>query len=169
MLPMLRMMSRYNAWANGYAYEAAAALDEDRYRKDCGAFFRSIHGTLNHLLATDMIWMKRFTGTGEAPDRLDAIVADDFATLRTAREAFDGRIVDYVDWLTDEAIATPFSYVRVSSPEPVTQPLGPALMHLFNHQTHHRGQVHALLTRLANTAPSFDLLAYQRASGDGMR
>ena len=72
----------YNAWANRRLYDAAALLSDGEYRADKGAFFKSMHGTLNHLLATDRIWMKRFTGEGEAPDRLDAIVHERLADLR---------------------------------------------------------------------------------------
>ena len=70
----------YNAWANRRVYNAAAELGDADYRADRSAFFKSMHGTLNHLLATDYIWMKRFTGEGEAPERLDAIV---HANLKT--------------------------------------------------------------------------------------
>ena len=75
----------YNAWANRRLYDAAAQLSDAEYRADKGAFFKSMHGTLNHLLATDRIWMKRFTGEGEAPDRLDAILHDRLPDLRAAR------------------------------------------------------------------------------------
>ena len=154
----------YNAWANNRLYDAAAQLSDDEYRADKGAFFKSMHGTLNHLLATDRIWMKRFTGEGEAPDRLDAILFDTLDQLRAAREAEDRRIIDFVDRLDDARIAGTIKYRRVSTPEVFEQPLGPALAHWFNHQTHHRGQVHALLTGLAGQAPELDLLIYQRLS-----
>ena len=85
------MFAAYNRWANSRVYEAASELTDEEYRRDVGAFFRSLHGTLNHLLATDRIWMKRFTGEGEAPNRLDAIVHEDFPTLRAAREAEENR------------------------------------------------------------------------------
>ena len=94
----------YNAWANRRLYDAAAQLSDAEYRADKGAFFKSMHGTLNHLLATDRIWMKRFTGEGEAPDRLDAILHERLADLRAAREAEDRRIVAWVGGL-DEAQA----------------------------------------------------------------
>ena len=93
----------YNAWANNRLYDAAAQLSDDEYRADKGAFFKSMHGTLNHLLATDRIWMKRFTGEGEAPDRLDAMLHDRLPDLRAARDAEDRRIVAWVGSL-DEAI-----------------------------------------------------------------
>ena len=152
----------YNAWANGRLYDAAARLSDADYRADRGVFFRSMHGTLNHLLATDRIWMRRVTGSGDAPDRLDAILHDDFAGLRAAREAEDRRIVDWVGGLDAAALAGSIRYRRVSSPEEFVQPLSPALDHWFNHQAHHRGQAHALLTGLGQAAPELDLLYYQR-------
>src|SRR5215471_13898002 len=152
----------YNAWANRRLYEAAASLTDSEYRADKGAFFKSMHGTLNHLLATDWIWMKRFTGTGEAPDRLDAIVHQDFASLRGAREAEDRRILDWIASLDDAALDGVIRYRRVSTPDEFVQPLKPALDHWFNHQTHHRGQAHMILTSLGKAAPELDLLFYQR-------
>ena len=157
-----RMFGRYNAWANGRLYDAAAQLTTGQYRADRGAFFKSVHGTLNHLLATDRIWMQRFTGAGDAPDRLDAILFETFETLRAAREAEDRRIVDFVNRLDDARIAGTIKYRRVSSPEEFEQQLAPALAHWFNHQTHHRGHVHALLTGLVGEAPELDLLYFQR-------
>jgi len=152
----------YNAWANRRMYEAAAALTDAEYRADQRAFFRSMHGTLNHLLATDRIWMQRFTGEGTAPDRLDAILHERLAELRAAREAEDRRIVDWVASLDDARLAGVIRYRRVSTPEAFVQPLMPALDHWFNHQTHHRGQAHMILTTLGKKAPELDLLYYQR-------
>jgi uncharacterized damage-inducible protein DinB len=157
-----RMFGRYNGWANDRLYEAAAALSTEQYRADRGAFFKSVHGTLNHLLVTDRIWMKRFTGEGDVPDRLDAILYEAFADLRGARRSEDASILRYVDGLDDRRIAGTIKYRRVSSPEAFEQQLAPALAHWFNHQTHHRGQVHALLTGLTGTAPELDLLFFQR-------
>jgi uncharacterized damage-inducible protein DinB len=159
-----RMFGHYNAWANNRLYEAAARLSTEQYRADRGAFFKSVHGTLNHLLATDRIWMQRFTGEGEAPNRLDAILFETFDQLHAAREAEDRRIVDFVDGLDDVRIAGTIKYRRVTSPEQFEQPMAPALAHWFNHQTHHRGQVHALLTGLVGQAPELDLLMFQRLS-----
>lgn len=164
----LPMLARYNRWANALVYRAAAELPDTDYRADCGAAFRSVHGTLNHLVAADLIWMKRFTGEGDAPGTLDTIVADDLSDLETARRALDARITGWVEGLSADDLAATFSYVRATMPEPVTQPLAPALVHFFNHHTHHRGQVHAMLTRLAGRAPALDLLLYQRESGEGM-
>ena len=159
-----RMFGRYNAWANSRLYDATARLSPEQYRADRGAFFKSVHGTLNHLLVTDRIWMQRFTGTGTSPDRLDTILFETLDELRPAREAEDRRIVDFVDGLDDTRFAGSIRYRRVSSPEVFEQPLAPALAHWFNHQTHHRGQVHAVLTGLVGQAPELDLLYYQRLS-----
>jgi uncharacterized damage-inducible protein DinB len=154
--------ARYNAWANRRLYDAAALLSDAEYHADQGAFFKSMHGTLNHLLATDRIWMKRFTGEGEAPERLDAILHERFADLRAAREGEDRRITTWVDNLDETRLKGVIRYRRVSTPDEFVQPLMPALDHWFNHQTHHRGHAHMILTSLGKTAPELDLLYYQR-------
>ncbi|KMZ13671.1 dinb protein [Candidatus Burkholderia humilis] len=158
------MFARYNAWANTRLYDAARALSDADYRADRGVFFKSMHGTLNHLLATDRVWMYRFTGAGTSPDRLDAILFDTFNALDIARKEEDARIVNYVTSLDAQAFAGTISYRRVNTPDVMTQPLAPALAHWFNHQTHHRGQAHVLLTSLTGRAPELDLLFFQRLS-----
>jgi uncharacterized damage-inducible protein DinB len=162
------MLAGYNAWANGRVYDAAVQLSDAEYRADRGAFFKSMHGTLNHLLVADRVWMRRFTAEGDAPSRLDAILFDEFLELRAAREAEDARITSYIDGLTEDRIAANFRYSTIVNPREIEQPLGPALTHFFNHQTHHRGQAHAILTGLGREAPVLDLIAYQRATGVGM-
>ena len=159
-----RMFGHYNAWANRRLFEAVAQLSTEQYRADRGAFFKSVHGTLNHLLVTDRIWLQRFTGAGDAPNRLDAILFESFGELRDARETEDQAIVDFVEGLDEARIAGTIRYRRVSSPELFEQQLGPALAHWFNHQTHHRGQVHGLLTGLVGQAPELDLLFFQRTA-----
>lgn len=161
------MFAGYNAWANARLFSAAARLTDAQYRTDKGAFFGSLHGTLNHLLATDMVWMKRFTGEGEAPGRLDAIVHDELAQLDAARRGMDVHIVQYVQGLDDASLAGTITYRRVSTPEVEVQRLAPALAHWFNHQTHHRGQAHAILTSLGHEGPELDLLFYQRLVARG--
>ena len=163
-----RMFAGYNRWANAHLYTAVGALARADYEADRGVFFRSLQGTLNHLLATDRIWMQRFTGAGAAPDRLDAIVCEDFASLRAARQVEDARIEAYVRGLDDRALAGRFGYRRVSTPGVQSQALAPALAHWFNHQTHHRAQAHAVLTGLGRDAPELDLLFYQRRVEHGL-
>ena len=165
--PYFAMLAAYNAWAKGRIYDAAERLSDADYRADRGAFFKSVHGTLNHLLVTDRIWMRRFTGEGDAPNRLDAVLFEQLDELRAARRAEDERIVGYVETLREDALAGRIRYRTISNPADIEQPLAPALIHFFNHQTHHRGQVHALLTGLVGDAPSLDLILFQRESGLG--
>jgi uncharacterized damage-inducible protein DinB len=157
----------YNAWANHRLYGAAALLSDEEYRADQGAFFKSMCGTLNHLLVADRVWMQRFTGEGEAPTRLDAILHEPLAELRAAREAEDRRIAAYVEGLDEAQLAGVIRYRRVSTPEEFVQKLRPALDHLFNHQAHHRGHAHMILTSLGKRAPELDLLYYQREAEAG--
>lgn len=169
MLDTFRMFAGYNAWANERLYDAAAQLSDADYRADRGAFFKSMHGTLNHLLVGDRVWMHRFTGEGPSPTALDAILEDDFEALRAARRAEDRRIMSYVAGLTDEDLAGDIRYRTISRPAAIVQPLRYALPHVFNHQTHHRGQAHCLLTEITGDAPSLDLILYQRETGVGLR
>jgi uncharacterized damage-inducible protein DinB len=162
LLDHYRMFGRYNAWANRLLYDAAAKLTSEQYRADRGVFFKSMHGTLNHLLLTDRVWLQRFTGEQAVANRLDAILYDAFDELRAARDAEDARIVSYVDGLTDDRITGIVKFRRVTTPEEFEEPLAPLLAHWFNHQTHHRGQAHAVLTGLVGEAPELDLLFYQR-------
>lgn len=163
------MFAGYNAWCNRRLYDAAARLSDTDYRARRGAFFSSVHGTLNHLMVGDRIWMQQFTGKGEVPPSLDAILYEDFHDLRAARLAEDARINDYVESLSEQDFAGTIRYRTFVNPANIEQDLAPALDHFFNHQTHHRGQAHALLSGvLGNKAtPSFDLIIYQRETGQG--
>jgi uncharacterized damage-inducible protein DinB len=161
------MFSRYNAWANERLYDAAAKLSDADYRADRGAFFKSMHGTLNHLLVGDRIWMHRFTGTEPTSDKLDSILYEDFSALREARRNEDARINRFVDGLSTADLDGNIRYRTITNPQDIEQPLAPALDHFFNHQTHHRGQAHGLLTAITGDAPSFDLIIFQRTSGLG--
>jgi uncharacterized damage-inducible protein DinB len=172
MVERYRMFAGYNSWANERIYEAATRLSDSDYRADRGAFFGSMHGTLNHLLVGDRIWMHRFTGSGDAPNKLDAILFEKLSDLRDARRAEDLRISRYCESLDEKALTGEFTYRTISKPATITQKLAPALDHFFNHQTHHRGQAHCLLTTIAGrgAAPSLDLILFQRETGfDGIK
>ena len=156
------MFAAYNAWANQRIYEATSGLTKAEFVRDAGAFFKSMRGTLNHLLVADRIWLKRFTGEGDAPAALDAILYIDFAKLRAARVQEDKRLMVWVGSLSEKAFAGRFTYMTVTDMRTVSQRLAPALAHLFNHQTHHRGQAHTILTVLGKEAPSLDLIYFQR-------
>jgi uncharacterized damage-inducible protein DinB len=160
--PHLLMMATYNRWANRRLYGAAAALTDDQYRRDVGVYFKSVHGTLNHLLVADRIWMHRLQGTGEQPRTLDAILCQDLAALAAARATEDERILGFVAARTQAALDAVWEY-RTLNGTPQRQPVREILAHLFNHQTHHRGHAHAALTRLGvPEPPSLDLLIMQR-------
>jgi uncharacterized damage-inducible protein DinB len=161
-----RMFAAYNAWANERLYDKAATLSDADYRADRGAFFKSVHGTLNHLLVGDRVWMQRFDEQGEIPRSLDVILYD-FASLRAARIAEDARITRYIEELTEADLGKRIRYRAMSNPAEVEQDLAPALAHFFNHQTHHRGQAHCLFTQITGTAPSFDMVVLQRETGIG--
>src|SRR3712207_8042096 len=117
------MMAGYNAWCNERLYDVAAQLSDADYCADRGAFFKSVHGTLNHLLVADRIWMRRFTGEGEAPARLDAILFADLGELRAARVREDERIAAYIEGLTDATLSGTIRYRTITNPADVEQPL----------------------------------------------
>ena len=157
-----QMFASYNGWANYRVYMAASKLSDDEYRKDCGVFFKSMHGTLNHILVADLIWMGRFEGVSGAPTKLDATLYKDLSSLLEARRELDNRIIGWTNELTDDQIAGDFTYMPITEPAEVTAPLGPCVAHFFNHQTHHRGHAHAILTQLTGDAPSLDMVEYFR-------
>ncbi|EJC78701.1 hypothetical protein Rleg4DRAFT_0269 [Rhizobium leguminosarum bv. trifolii WSM2297] len=165
MLRQYRMFAAYNRWANAQVYAAAAELSDAEFRSDRGAFFGSLHRTLNHLLVADRIWMKRFTGTGDAPKTLDAVLYEELDALAAARRAEDERIVAWTGTLDAITLAANFTYSPVTQPIEITQPLSLALAHLFNHQTHHRGQCHMTLTALGKPSLGLDLLYFLRGEG----
>lgn len=156
------MFAAYNQWANGRIYDAAAELHEEELGRDVGAFFGSLLGTLNHLLAVDRVWMKRFTGEGDAPANTAAVLHRAFPDLRLAREAEDKRILHWMGGMTEKSLAGRFSYMTVDM-RTVSQRLSPALSHFFNHQTHHRGQAHMCLTALGRPSVALDLALFQRS------
>jgi uncharacterized damage-inducible protein DinB len=161
----LKVMAAYNHWANRLVYDAAAALSEGELHRDTGAFFGSVFGTLSHLLTADRVWLHRFTGEGPHPATLDERPYSTFPELRAARKIEDIRIIVYVDSLSTEQLESQISYTPLSMPGLVQHRLSPALSHMFNHQTHHRGQVHAGLTGLGKPSLAIDLIYFLRLEG----
>jgi uncharacterized damage-inducible protein DinB len=157
-----KLLAAYNRWANARLYAAALDLSDLSYRLQTGVYFGSLHGTLNHLLLTDRLWLKRLTGEGDHPNELDAILYEDRIELTKARIVEDNRLVEVTGKYDETALSSLFSY-RTTSGMPQSQVLADMLLHLFNHQTHHRGQAHACLSILTGgEPPSLDLLAFQR-------
>ncbi|MFN3650342.1 MAG: DinB family protein [Armatimonadota bacterium] len=153
-----RLMSRYNRWMNERFYDLCAALSEEDRKADRGAPFRSIHGTLNHLLLADRVWLGRFLDDPFRVESLSQELYADFDELRAARKETDDRIDAWVAGLTPERLAGPLRYVGIVVPEPRTLPLWFAASHFFNHQTHHRGQLSTLLEQAGCDIGVTDLL-----------
>lgn len=164
------MFAGYNRWADERVLRAAAALAPSDFVADHGAFFGSLCGTLNHIVVTNRIWMRRFTGTGPLQTRLDEILTTDLAELAALMRAEDERIIAYIDGLDAAALGGFFSYRTIANPAEIRQRLATALAHFFNHQSHHRGQATAILTRIGgrDACESLDLLQFQRATGIGL-
>jgi uncharacterized damage-inducible protein DinB len=154
----VRLMANYNGWMNARLYAAAGRLDASALREDRGAFFRSILGTLNHLVVADIIWMQRFathptarpaleTVAGMAtPTALDQILADDLGRLREVRDGLDRAITAFCDAIGEADLDAVLTYARTDGAAQRKR-LGPLLSHFFNHQTHHRGQVTTMLSQ----------------------
>jgi uncharacterized damage-inducible protein DinB len=152
-----QMLARYNTIANERLYEACGRLNEEEYRRERAASFRSVHGTLNHILLGDRIWMARFTGTDyTTTPALGNELYPDFPSLRAARVAEDARIEAFMGKATEDFLCQELRYVN-SVGEPHADPSGLLLAHLFNHQTHHRGQVHVMLSQAAVKPPALDM------------
>ncbi len=146
----------YNRLANRTLYEACAALPDEERRRDLGAFFGSVHGTLNHLLLGDRIWMTRFEGGSHPSTNLGAVLFEEFDALRAAREAMDRRIETFFAALPAGFPERALRYINNSGID-TTDPASVILPHFFNHQTHHRAQVHTMLSQLGHDPPVLDL------------
>ena len=153
-------MARYNRWQNRSLLTAAGTLPDAERRRERGAFFGSIHATLNHLLWGDRIWMSRFAGTpAPAPKSVKESTAyySDWADLARERTAFDEVIVDWAGRIDPAWLAGDLTYFSGIAQRNVTRPAALLVVHMFNHQTHHRGQVHAMLTAAGTKPDDTDL------------
>jgi uncharacterized damage-inducible protein DinB len=160
-------LARYNRWMNGKLYGLAAALSDEERKRDRGAFFKSMHGTFNHLLVADRIWLSRFRSEpvldgfmGPGIRSLDQELCWDFADLRRERALTDAELSAWVSELTEERLAEPLVFQRGGLRQEC--PLWWAVAHVFNHQTHHRGQITTLLTQSGSDPGVTDLFAMLR-------
>jgi len=160
--------ARYNRWMNDKLYGLAATLGDEARKRDSGAFFKSIHGTFNHLLLADRVWLARFTGVASPPDfigpggirSLDQELYADFDDLRQERALTDDALTAWASELTPERLAAPLVYDRLGQRH--ESPLWWAVAHVFNHQTHHRGQITTLLMQQCRDPGVTDLFAMLR-------
>ena len=156
-----RTLARFNRWANEKIYDCAANLSETDYRRDRGAFFGSVHNTLNHLLVVDRIWRGRLEGEESGIRALDQILYEDFEPLREARSREDEALIAFADGVGPDDVSRPLAYRGIDG-STYEVPVGLILNTLFNHQTHHRGQVHCLLTQSGITIPALDILYFTK-------
>ena len=160
------MMARFNRWVNARLYESVAQLSDAQYRQDVGLFFGSVHATLNHLLVGDLIWTRRLRGEPNGLKSLTDIVEDDFANLRRVRVAEDDRFVAQVDAMTPADLDRVIVYTRMLGSGQEEVRARHILATLNNHQTHHRGQVHAALTQAGIEPPAIDVIYFLGEIGE---
>lgn len=159
------LMARYNTLANTRLYNACADLNDAERRKDRGAFFGSIHQTLNHIMVGDLLWFGRLRDGETAALGLTDILYDEFETLRDARAALDAEMEVFAENLTPDAIAGDLAY-RDSAGHAMTNPFATCMTQMFNHATHHRGQIHCMLTQAGHSDPPiFDVHYVLREAG----
>jgi uncharacterized damage-inducible protein DinB len=151
-----QMLARYNRIANERLFASCAELDDAEYRKRRAGSFGGIHGLLNHILLGDRRWIGLFDGGERATPPLNQILYDDFSGLRSARVREDARIESFFAGLDAAFWIRPFAYTNNRGKEYV-ETAHVACNHLFNHQTHHRGQVHVMLSQTPVAPPSLDL------------
>jgi uncharacterized damage-inducible protein DinB len=153
----VQTLAAYNRWMNDKLYAACAELSDAERKADRKAFFKSIHGTLNHILLADRVWFGRFIGKPVKFKSLDEELYADFADLRAERGSTDQDIEGWAQGLSDEQLAGKLRFTSMLRPEPLEYDLWILVTHFFNHQTHHRGQVTALLSQLGKEYGVTDL------------
>ena len=155
----VQRMARYNRWQNESLYGAADRLSDAERRSDRGAFFQSIHGTLSHILWADGVWMSRFEKSERPPGGIkeSVLLYPDWDGLKARRAAMDTFIVMWADGLKDKSLECNLSWFSGSAQRDITRPAWELVTHFFNHQTHHRGQVHAMLTHAGGKPYETDL------------
>lgn len=165
----IQIFGEYNRWINERIFAGAAKLSDTDLKLDRGAFFGSILGTLNHLMVGDIVWLKRFAASPEnfaslkrvlileTPNSLAAELYDSLETLREAREELDRDIIAFCDEVSEGQLAEKLDYKNFKG-DSYSNKLGLLAQHLFNHQTHHRGQVTTLLSQAGIDVGETDLL-----------
>lgn len=166
----VRLMAQYNAWMNERLYAVCATLPDEERKRDRQAFFGSIHATLNHILAGDTIWMQRFAthpayaaalapvAALTSPYKLDSELFADFDALARHRAWFDAQVLAWAETVADADLAADLTYTNRAG-ETFRRDFFGLVMHFFNHQTHHRGQVTTLLSQRGLDVGVTDLVA----------
>jgi uncharacterized damage-inducible protein DinB len=155
-LTVFQELAHYNRIANQRLYESCAHIGDDEYRRQRAGSFGSIHALLNHGLLADRIWMSRFSGGGKSTPPLNTVLYNEFSALRTAREQDDIAMEEFFRNAPTSFLTERLSYTNSKSVHYEDAAL-PAVLHMFNHQTHHRGQVHVMLSQCGVQPPSLDM------------
>ena len=151
-----QLLANFNAWANMKIFSACKGLDDAEYKKDRRAFFSSIHGTLNHLLVVDRAYISRIEGIDHGLKSFDQILFESLLQLEEARINEDKRLIDLVNSLSLESIHKEITYKGFETGN-TTYTINMILITLFNHQTHHRGQIHNMLSQAGIKPPQIDI------------
>ena len=147
-MEQFNIQAKYNKWMNDHFYMLSDSIADDERKRDVGAFFKSIHGTLNHILLGDRLWMSRFQNTDFDIESLDQELYSDYAELKNQRAITDSNISNYVGSLTSDALNQPITFVSKVKQSEHTYILRDCILHFFQHQIHHRGQVSTLISQL---------------------
>jgi len=165
----LTLLADYNQWMNQQLYQCAAQLSAEQYRQDMRSFFPSMEATLNHIMVADLYWLRRFSTHSSnyktlmalqhkpIPKGLDDLIYPEFAALQQARCELDELIVRFIEEIPPSDLATAISYATIKG-QAHNRCFGSLLIHFFNHQTHHRGQVTTLFSQFGIDYGCTDLL-----------
>ncbi|MFV1985375.1 MAG: DinB family protein [Thiohalomonadales bacterium] len=147
-MEQLKIQAQYNKWMNDHFYTLCDSISDEERKRDTGAFFKSIHGTFNHILLGDRLWMSRFQGTTFDVESLDQELYSDYGELKNQRIITDKTIAQYVESLTNEVLDKPITFVSKVKQSEHTYILRDCILHFFQHQIHHRGQISTLISQL---------------------
>ena len=159
------MMARFNGWVNDKIYAEVAKLDDAAYRGNAGLFFGSLHATLNHIMVVDRLWTGRVEGIDRGVKSLNQILHEDFASLHAARREEDTRLIALTDRLTPDKLQSTVRYSTADRTRTMEARVWDMLAGMFNHQTHHRGQIYSVLLQRGQKMPDIDLIYYLAETG----
>lgn len=142
------LMAQYNKWMDEKLYKVCSEIPDTERRKDMGAFFKSIHGTLNHIYYGDLAWIERLRDNSFTPRKLGEYLFYDFEELREAQSKMDDEILAWSKTLNEEFLSKPYDYISNVDMKKRVIPIWVLAVHMFNHQTHHRGQLTTLIKQL---------------------
>lgn len=151
------LMARYNEWMNSRLYAMCADIPEAELHADRGAFFKSIYLSLNHIAYADLAFLSRLTGDPAVVPESGVDLFGTFARLRMQREAIDARLLAWTPSLSPVWLAEPLTYTSKIDGKTRTIPKWVSMTHMFNHQTHHRGQITTLLSQMGLDIGSTDI------------